>query len=551
MFAGGSTAEAATSVCQAPGGLPEEVPDAIARLIEQSLVVSHQQSNGEPRFSMLETIREYALEQLAANSELEAASERLAHYATTLAESAEPELIRYDQREWLDRLDQELSTLRAALSWCIDRHRSEPALRMGRALWRFWATRGYLAEGLGWLCAALQLPTPVAQTRLRIDALHAAGNLARDYGDSQRAIALHEECLSMRRDLGDIAGVAASLGSLGGVERLRGNYERAIALHQESLALRRQLGDEWGTALQITNLAWTLCELGRHDEVLSRADEGISLLRRLGDRRCLSRLLNWVGVSKRYRCDLEGASMLHNEALDISRNLGDRRGAAHALNQLGCVAREQGDLRAAHTLLGEAFRLYGDLGNQRDVARCLTDIAQLAAVSGNWAAAVRAYAAADAAFETSGPPVAAHAQSVITAVIARARAMLGESVFCAQWNEGRALPPRQTAEDVLKADAETPRLPVRTLRQASTLTRRERQVAILVARGLTDRQIAAELIISERTAELTSNTSWPNWECARAPRWRRGSRRMVCSSRFERWDEGRAGLSSGALAGCA
>ncbi|HWE64183.1 MAG TPA: tetratricopeptide repeat protein [Chloroflexota bacterium] len=248
VFAGGWTAEAAVAVAAADEEVRRTTPAALSALADKHLVQQRAGPDGQERFAMLETIREYALERLEAGDEaprLRAA--HLQHYLT-MAEAAGHELTGPHQALWLVRLEQELNNLRAALAWALQRRDGEAGLRLTAALYRFWAIRGYLGEGRRWLEATLA-NAGSAPAALRAAALNGAGNLSWQQGDYERATALHEEALALRRALGDRRGVAGSLGNLGTVAYRKGDFARATALYEEALALERELDALGGTVV--------------------------------------------------------------------------------------------------------------------------------------------------------------------------------------------------------------------------------------------------------------------------------------------------------------
>ncbi len=254
VFAGGWTLEAAEAICNTEGDLPIDVLDGLQSLLDKHLLQQDEGVNSEPRFTMLETIWEYARERLAESGEEEALRRRHAVYYLALAEAAEPALTGLQQAEWLERLDTEHANLRAVLHWAEERGKAELGLRLGGVLGRFWLYRGYLSEGRQWLAGALAQGHQ-GPTALQAKALRVAGRLALDQGDYAQATALSEESLALSRELGDKRSIAASLRNLGVVARLQGDYGQARALHEESLALFRELGHKVGIAEDLERLA--------------------------------------------------------------------------------------------------------------------------------------------------------------------------------------------------------------------------------------------------------------------------------------------------------
>jgi predicted ATPase/class 3 adenylate cyclase len=432
VFSGGFTLEAAEAVCSsllpASGvGSGGEVLDGVASLMDKSLLRQEEGRAREPRFRMLETIREYALEQLRATGELETMQSRLADVLVSLAEQAEPQLTGPEQVTWLDQLEKEHDNLRAVLQWCAETSALELSLRLCAALWRFWSTRGYLGEGLRWLDAALARAE--GPTLLLARALNGAANLAREQGDYDRARGLHEQSLAISRQQGDgrgtaealnnlglIAlyqghhgvaqrhceeglalfreiddqgGVAATLNNLGNLARERGDSDRAAALHKESLALRRALGDRRGIALSLNNLANVVLNQGDSWRAAALHEESLALRRELGDRAGVATSLNNLGNVARARGDYRAARAGYEESLALRRELGDKRRVAAALNNLGILERDQGDRERAAALLRESLTLRRELGDRQGMHAALDNLRTLALRHADFAA--RAY----------------------------------------------------------------------------------------------------------------------------------------------------------------
>jgi predicted ATPase/DNA-binding CsgD family transcriptional regulator len=320
VFAGGFSLEAAEAVCAGEGIEKRDVLELLSHLADKSLVVV-QERNGEARYRLLETIRQYGREKLRASGELPKTQTRHSHFFVRLAEEAEPELTGAEQRVWLDRLEAELDNLRAALGWSLEGGEPEVGLRLAGALWWFCYLRGHYGEGREWLEGALggseDSPAP-----LRTKALTGSGVLAFLQCEYEGATALLEESLALYRDLGDERGIATALQTLGSVAREQGHYARAQALHEESLTLSREAGYREG-------VAWSLNELGLVEQ-------------RRGD-------------------DERGTALLE-ESLDLHRDLGDRWRAASVLEGLSGSARKRGQTERAARLLGAADALREAIG---------------------------------------------------------------------------------------------------------------------------------------------------------------------------------------------
>jgi non-specific serine/threonine protein kinase len=476
VFVGGCSLEAGEAVCdlggETGGGAGPDVLDALALLVDKSLLRQAAGPEAEPRFEMLETLREYAAERLEASGDAETWRRRHAEYYLTLAEQAGPELLGPRQRIWLGQLEQELDNLRAALGWALDRGEEALGLRLATTLGRFWEVRGHLGEGQGWMERALDR-WPKAAPAARAGVLSAAGSLAYVRGEYDRAALLLEESLSLWRALGDERGLALALYTLGRVMNYQSKSERAAALYAESLAILRALGDRRGVALALNGSG--VLARDRGDDVRARVayEESLSIFRELGDDWGIGLLLNNLSRISRDAADWEQTAALCSESLARFRGIGDRHGVSWVLSNLVIVAQRRGAYE-------RAARLHGAVQALRE-------------------------AVGSTALSLSPPERATYEAAVRTT-----HAELGEHAFAEAMAAGRTMPPEQVAEAallgggptaVVERDGRAPPVPAppATSRGPSPLTRREREVAALVARGQTDRQIAEALVITEGT----------------------------------------------------
>ena len=390
VFVGGWSLDAAERVTTHHA--PLDPLEGLESLVDKSLVRQDALS-GEPRFSMLETIREFGLEQLEATGELAAASARHAATFLELAEVAEPHLRAAGQSEWLPRLELEHDNLRAALAWSL-RGGGDPVVgaRLVAALWWFWYVHGHLTEGRAWLEEAL----PAATSELRLRALDGAGSLAHAQGDYDRATERYGELLRLAREAGDVYGAARGLGCLGLVAQYRGDDARMAALHEEALPLFRQLGDRWNVAWSLGFLGAAAHRAGDDARAVALHEESLALLRGVGDGWGMARALYNLGLIAQELGAYGRAAALHEEGLSLARGLGDKRRIARQYGCLAQVARARGELAAALDLWRESLVLRRDLGDRRGVVECLEGLASVAAGSGDRERAARLYGAAAA-----------------------------------------------------------------------------------------------------------------------------------------------------------
>ena len=441
-FVGGCTLETAEAVCSAAGELEIDVLDGVASLVDKSLLWQDE-AGPEPRFLMLETIREYALEQLEASGEAAATRRRHAEYYLALAEQAAPELRGAQQLAWLDRLDREHDNLRAALGWARQSGEAELGLRLAGALWRFWNIRSYWTEGRGWLEAALALAGPSRPVRVRAEALDGAGLLAWHQDDRAAARARLEESLAIWQELGDRSGIALTLALLGLVSWSEGDETAGRLLLEESLAIWRDVGQGWGVALALGVLGRMALHQGDYAAASSRLEESVAIRYEAGDTWVVAQNLNSLGDLARLGGDYQRARALYEESLALSRQLRSKATIASLLHNLGHVTSVQGDQRGAAALFEEAVVLFRELGDRPGMAECLAGLAGVAAAEGRPERAAQLFGAAEGALDAAGARMSATNRANYERNLAAARALVDEEGFAAAWAEGRAMPLEQ------------------------------------------------------------------------------------------------------------
>jgi predicted ATPase len=386
VFAGGWSLDAAEAVVGFGTDPPLSVFDGLDALHNTSLI-RIQESTGrdaaaDVRFAMLQTIHEYATEQLVASGELAQVKENHAVWFLDLAIEAEPHLPGPSAVSWLDRLESDHDNLRAALDWLRSRGDGERAVALAAALWRFWWLRGHVAEGRMELESALAVDGSAASAA-RATALDGAGVLAETQGDYDRADALHHEALTLSRERDDRTGIARALGNLGVVAFDFGDDERAAALLEESLTLAREIGDQLLVATALNDLGAVAYNRGDLDRAESLYQESLSLRRRVGSGSEIARALNNLGTVATIRGDFTGACQLFSESLSLYRDAGDRWGAAGALLGVAVANYRQGDAPQAVALLEESLSLFNEVGDRRSAALAALNLADALRDSGD------------------------------------------------------------------------------------------------------------------------------------------------------------------------
>jgi non-specific serine/threonine protein kinase len=498
VFAGGFTLEAAESV-GAGGGIDEEdVLALLTMLVEKSLVIAEENWETGARYRLLAPVRQYAQEKLSVSREVEAIGRRHAKFFLALAEEAEPELSRPRQAEWLDHLETEHDNFRAALSWALERE-IDLGPRMAGALCRFWHTRGYLSEGRRYLEAVAR--SDVAPVTVRAKALDGLGWIAEPQGDYERAHLAYEESLRLYRLSNDKRGVANALGDLGSLALDRGEYGQATSLLQESLTLHRELGGKEEVVGVLDSLGVLASAKGDREQSISFFREALALSRGTGNVRRTAISLGNLGITMLVHGDPEQATELLEDSLALFRDIGDSSNVAISLMYSALAALTRGDHERVRALSEESLKLLQKAEDKQHIADCLEIMAGGAGAQGQAHRAARLWGAAEALRADIGVPLQPEDRRVLEPYLATARASLSEEAWQAALEEGRAMMPEQAIGYSLSSEEPvvSSQVAYRSGGDPTALTPREEEVAAHVARGLTNRQIASELSISEHT----------------------------------------------------
>ena len=456
VFVGGCNLEGVEAVCDTKGDLHLDLLDGMGSMVDKSLVLQVPATGGEARFSMLETIREYAREKLEVSGEEAATKRAHAAYCLVLAEEAPAEQTGTQSAGQMGHFVAEHGNFRAALEWLTDTGDAEWGLRLGAALFRFWETREYLTEGRTRLGKLLKLPRAAVPTKFRARALFAAGVLAGAQGDYASADELVGESLEIARQLHDGQGVAVSLNALAVLAQDRGDIAAAHALFEESLAVWRELGDSKDVARALSNLANVSTMEGDHAHASSLYEECLAIFQGLGDRTGVAWSLNSQGDVARDRGDAPAARELYGQGLAIFRELGDRWGIAGTLADLGSMAREERDFSAAHSLYRESLKIFRELEHKRGIARLLECFACAAAAQYHSERALRLAGAAAALRQNIGAPLTPAEKAKLEANLKCTRPGLSETSSTAAWLEGWELPVERAIEEALLREAASP-----------------------------------------------------------------------------------------------
>ncbi len=413
VFVGDYSVEAVEAICNAAGDLPMDVLNGLASLLDASLLQQEEGIDGEARFSMLETTREYALERLEASGRAGGVRQRHAQFYLQLAEQAEPELRSPKQENALKRLECEQGNLRAVLQWAFDSQDRMLAVRLGAVLWRFWYIRNSLREGSGYLEQVLRIldteltdvtKPGVKVTALLIDlhakVLYGASVLYYTQGNYALATTMLEECLSAWRKIDYRLGIALALNSLGRIAREQGAHARASLLLTESLTLIREINDSWWKVVVLFNL----------------------------------------GLVTRQQGDLQRAMQMFEESLVLGGGVGNQQLVALTLKEMALIVLEEGDEARAIALCCQCLKLCQEIDDTEITVWSLEACAMVAMRRGHLIHAARLLAVAGPHREAIGAPLPPADLRLYEQLVMNLRTQLPGEIYEESWVTGRTLP---------------------------------------------------------------------------------------------------------------
>jgi len=466
IFAGGCDLAAAEAVCAGDDIARADVLALLAQLVEKSLV-QMEERHETARYRLFETVRQYAEERLHTSGEAERRRHRHAHWYRAVAETAGVALIGRDQQGAMDRLLPEQDNIRKALRWLLETRRADDGVRMSTHLWRFFWYSDHFSEGSRWLTTFLALDAESgverASAAIRMDALYAAGRL----------MIFH------------------------------GAHDEARASFAEMLAIARQQHDTRRTSIALTGLGLIAFEQCTFDDMRGLQEEAIISGRASGDQFALSRALHNLGMALLMLGETGLARLRLEEGLDVVRQLGDGENVARAQRWHGALAIIEGDASRAYAILAEALAFHRAGRSMLGIADCLEMFAALQALQGQYARALRVFGAVATIRETIAAPSSLPVQRWLSDRLEPARLALGDAASAVLEQEGRA----RSVEDAIATALTTgPDLPPETQDPATPpfggLSARERAVVALLVTGKTNRRIAEELFIVEKTVEM-------------------------------------------------
>ena len=390
VFAGGCAFEDARAIARAGRGFLADLESLVAWSLVRSDV-----ADGEVRLSMLETVREDAVDRLAAEGTLDDLRRRHADRFLELASFAEKELTGPSQADWLHRLENELDNLRAALDWCFTSGRVEDGLRALSSLNRFWRAHGHVSEARRWLSLGLALADDVTPD-VRADALWTAGRQAAAQSDLHSEIPLLEEALELFRQLGRQRETVFVLAELGWIMLERGDPERAQELCEEALAVARAAGDPRAISSALNYLADIFSAQDDNRRALETQEEALAIRRTLDDPLLVADSTYNLGISAFENGEIERAREAFEESFALAQKLGDVLHTAAAGFMLAELDLLAGDVEHVEKRIMGSLAVYTEVESNRDRAECLVVLAGLAVARGSFEDAARLFGAAEA-----------------------------------------------------------------------------------------------------------------------------------------------------------
>lgn len=450
VFTGGCMLDAVEALAENPLDRVSVVGE-LGSLLDKSLLRQIDDAYGEPRFIMLELLREFGLEQLAASGEQKQIRRWHAQFFLLLAEQAESKLESAEQLEWVNRMEQEHGNLRSALTWSMNANSAqEICLRLATTLGLFWEVRGYFSEGRERVSAVLNTAFAQGQTLSRARLLARAAELAYRQSDYPATISFAGESLEICRQLGDQQGTASALIKLGNAATEAGDYKTAAEYLEESLEIWRALDDKHGTARVLISLGWVALRPGDYPLAKARLEEALSISRELGDTRSIGFELSGLGEVALRQGDYARATQLLEESLALRRQLGNKWGVGVSLGTLGWVAICEGDWVRARERLWESLQVRQEIGDKGGSAWCLERLAEMALAHGKPEKAVHLLSAAAALRISIGSIIDPADQEDYDSKLNTLRAELGVSRFAKLWDEGNALTLEQAVAHALE-----------------------------------------------------------------------------------------------------
>jgi predicted ATPase/DNA-binding CsgD family transcriptional regulator len=508
VFAGGCSLATAEAVCAGDGIDGEQLLGLISSLVNKSLVTAETLRRGEARYTLLETIRQYAAEKLRESGEGPTIRDRHLRCFLNLAEKTKPKLEGEYQQLWLNWLGDEVDNMRAALSWSLEDDATEAGerikagLRIVTALYQFWIVRDSREEALSWFRRLLAQAPEDLPLVVHLNALVYASLMAsfHDRNALQRKYADEAAALGTAAGREDKQALASALAAQAFAVRKAGDPDGAFTLALRAIELLRELDDRYELGRTLTIFSFLAMSVGKYDEAQAMLDEGLPLLRATGNTYRIAMALNFQGDLWRCQREYAKAAIAYDESIALLREIEAGRDLASVLHNQGHAALHLGQVEQARDLFRESMAVHQEQHNEMGMAECLLGFAALATADRMPAAGARLLAAAEAIGGSQVTSEWAATRLAYEHYLQRTRDRLTEARFLEEQAVGQSLSLEQAVAYALET-AVTGAAAVAAGKKLDELTPRQREVAILVAQAKSNDEIAEELVVSRRTVE--------------------------------------------------
>lgn len=502
VFIASCSLETAEDICSGGRILPEQMLDLLSSLVDKSLIMAETSGKAPARYCLLETIHAYALEKLHEAGEAPLLHDRHLDFFLAQAEEAMPKQFEAYQQLWLNWLEAEHDNLRAALSWALESKRIEAGLRLASALTYFWEIHSYVQEGLSWMERLLAEADDRVSLKVHVDALVFATFQYMLLGNAQAATSHARQAVELAEAAGEASNpiLSFAMDGLASAAKTAGDFHTAFNIIEKNIRFYRQSGPSFYLGMSLMSQGENAIQLGYYEIARERLDESLALARQDGDAYRMAHTLNTLGDLSRLEQNYVESARVYESGAALLGELGAQRDLASLLSNLGYVWLHQGDVERAHSLFSESMTIHQAQQNKPGMIECLIGFAATAVVNGQPAAGIRLLAAAAAISSQPSASKWKATQMEFDQYFCLARDRLGEADFEAEQAAGAALSLEQAV-----GYAQQLRITVESAKQADerkeSFTKRECEVAALIGRGKTNREIAQDLVLSRRTVE--------------------------------------------------
>lgn len=448
IFVGGGTLKAITAICTIKQNIvgaantdQATLIDILSTLIDHSLLQRTSDDNDDvPRYQMLETVREFAMDQLKVCDEYPETQALYSTYYLNLAETASPQLRGVQQQTWLHRLKQENPNLMSALQTAIDQHNTMTALRFGGALWRFWYLQSTITEAAKWLEDIINQSEGFVSPA-HAQALDGAGWFAFLRGNYDQTHIYYTDCLTMAQSLNDQELVGRTLCNLGTVTGYQGQYDQAQTYFEQSIALFDQMNRQ--TTYVRSSLAGLMCDQGCFERAEELLQEALTIAHDMEDQHAIGLLLNNLSYVYAQRGEYQQAIATSDKSLHYRRQSGYRYGIASSIGIRGRIALLQGDLAYALTQLREALQMFRTMGALLACVECIEAVAEALGRQGQLLQAAQLWGAATHMREEIQSPLVPNERNHLQAIQIQLQAASDPEKWQTAWDSGRRLTLKQ------------------------------------------------------------------------------------------------------------